>query len=98
MIRCVEDIKGSVTQLIVGELYLFERRLLVNDDKGTRMRGRTKRVVNEARLQQLVGGEQMGDLPHITAGWAIHSATADVKSCRIGEDRCLHGQLGSVCK
>src|SRR6202035_3821780 len=96
--RRLEDVEGSVAELVVRELNLLQRRFLVNDHEGAGVRFRAHRVVDQAGAQHLVGGQQVRQLANVPAGGAVHAAAAALKSGRIGENGHLHRQLGGVCK
>src|SRR6266404_6463925 len=96
MKRCVEDVKRAVTNLVVGELNLFERRFLVNDDERAGVRRGAKRVVHKSSSQHLIGREELCDLPHIAARQAEHSATTDVKTGGIGKNGRFHRELSGI--
>src|SRR6266545_2032644 len=54
MVRRVENVAGSIPQLVISQLLLLARMLLVHDHKGSRVRFSPQRVINQAIGQQLV--------------------------------------------
>ncbi len=91
MIRSVEDVKWTLSELVIRQLGPLERRFLVDDDKRTSVRRRTQSIVAQAGTDHFVGGQQFRHLPDVLAGGAVHAPAANVKSRRVGENRRLHG-------
>ena len=90
MKRCIENVKWTVSELVVSQLHLLERRILVNDDEGASVRRGTERVVDKPRLQHLFCWQQIRNLPHITAGWTVHPPAPYLESRRIRENSRFH--------
>ena len=54
MVRRVENVAGSIPQLVISKLLLLARMLLVHNHKGSRVRFSPQSVVNQTIGQHLV--------------------------------------------
>ena len=92
----VEDVEGSIAELVVGELGLLERRSFVDDHEGAGMRSRTESEVDEAGLEHFFRGQEIRDFTNVVAGRTEHTAASNFEAGGIGEDGGFHRELGGV--